>query len=258
MNDDPDAGCSATTNEIRDALGKILGSETFSRSPKISSLLSYLVEKQLAGDHDGLREVAIAAHVFNQGDDFNPRNNPIVRVNASRLRNLLRLYYAGAGATENLRIMLPDVGYGPEFRNSAAQPTPREESPPPAAPRDDAQPQAGPGPIAAKAETTDASVRTMLGMRSSVGFVVANFLLACAFAVLVNFVMDSRAVEPAEYRGAGVETDGGTLLIMMCKPGTAAQDEPAEGEQIQVALKDRQLACRPIRLQDTGQPHGPA
>ena len=115
MTDRRDTEPKLDEKRIRSALDDILASDTFSRSPKVSRLLGYLVECRLAGDEDGLKEAQIAQNVFNQPDEFNPRANPIVRVNASRLRNLLRLYYSGPGEEDKLRIMLPDVGYRPDF-----------------------------------------------------------------------------------------------------------------------------------------------
>ncbi len=106
----------ANEQELRASLARLLSSSTFSRSPKISRLLSYLVEETINGRADGLKETSIAIEVFDQPADFNPRSNPIVRVNASRLRNLLRLYYSDAGRLEPLQIQLAPVGYIPEFR----------------------------------------------------------------------------------------------------------------------------------------------
>ncbi|MDJ0930172.1 hypothetical protein [Breoghania sp.] len=110
-----DPGSTLDEDRIRDALARILASDTFSRSPKISLLLSHLVERRLAGDEEGLKEPQIAQTVFGQPKEFNPRSNPIVRVNASRLRNLLRVYYAGPGQDDDQCILLPDVGYRPDF-----------------------------------------------------------------------------------------------------------------------------------------------
>ncbi|PTW62347.1 hypothetical protein C8N35_101388 [Breoghania corrubedonensis] len=134
MTERRETGPELDEDTIRSTLDRILSSETFSRSPKVSRLLGYLVERRLAGDEDGLKEARIAQDVFGQPDEFNPRSNPIVRVNASRLRNLLRQYYAGAGADDDRRILLPDVGYRPEFsdRKATRGRTPREERAQPA------------------------------------------------------------------------------------------------------------------------------
>ncbi|MEI2386377.1 hypothetical protein [Breoghania sp. JC706] len=118
MTERREAGSELDDVSIRATLERILTSDTFSRSPKVSRLLAYLVDRRLAGAEEDLKEASIARHVFSQPDEFNPRSNPIVRVNASRLRNLLRLYYAGPGAGDTQRILLPDVGYRPDFPNS--------------------------------------------------------------------------------------------------------------------------------------------
>ncbi|MTI15819.1 hypothetical protein E1162_01035 [Rhodobacteraceae bacterium RKSG542] len=104
--------------EVQEALKRILSSDGFTRSPKISRLLTFLVEETLAERHEGLKEITIAIEVFDQPTSFNPRVNPIVRVNASRLRNILRLYYSEAGSSDPVQIKMADVGYVPVFQRN--------------------------------------------------------------------------------------------------------------------------------------------
>ncbi len=201
----PDAGCPPAAGDIRDALAGILGSESFSRSPKISRLLTYLVETQIAGDAECLKETAIATSVFDQRQDFNPRTNPIVRVNASRLRNLLRLYYADPNVDSSVTITLPDVGYAPIFSSapqasdteSDSEPTERIAAPHHAVPQvpahssaDDAGAGSMDDDVSRSKEARPAKqpmqISAVLGMPCSVGFVIANLVVACIFAALLN------------------------------------------------------------------------
>ena len=227
----PDAGCSPATGDIRDALGKILSSENFSRSPKISRLLTHLVEKQIAGEPESLKEIAIATSVFEQQDDFNPRNNPIVRVNASRLRNLLRLYYAERGIKDTVRIMLPDVGYAPKFAQAPAwisgEQRQSEDTGPAAAQmvRETAAktPRSSDSPERARGWRGKTNrFREVLGMPSSVAFVLANLIIACVFAVLINqtSVPSGQYLIPLPHSDQANEaTDS---LIMLCSRETEA------------------------------------
>ncbi|WP_425088459.1 hypothetical protein [Stappia sp.] len=105
-----------TADEIRAALQRLLSAPALARAPKISRLLAYLVNVHLDATPDALSEPVIAGAVFDQRDGFNPRSNPIVRVNASRLRNVLRKHFAGDGAAEPVHIHLANVGYSLEIR----------------------------------------------------------------------------------------------------------------------------------------------
>lgn len=108
-----------SAREVRATLAALLETPPLARSPKVSSLLTYLVTAKLEGTAEDLTETAIASAVFDQHESFNPRSNPIVRVNASRLRNLLKSYYADAGAGDAIQIRLADIGYEPVFSSAA-------------------------------------------------------------------------------------------------------------------------------------------
>lgn len=119
-----------SAREVRATLAALLETPPLARSPKVSSLLAYLVTAKLDGTAEDLTETAIAGAVFDQHDNFNPRSNPIVRVNASRLRNLLKSYYADAGADDAIQIRLADIGYEPVFSNITADAEPEQSAPP--------------------------------------------------------------------------------------------------------------------------------
>jgi hypothetical protein len=106
-------------DEIRAALQRLLSAPALARAPKISRLLVYLVDTHLEARPDALSEPVIADAVFDQRDGFNPRSNPIVRVNASRLRNVLRKHFAGDGADDPVHIHLASVGYTLDIRRNA-------------------------------------------------------------------------------------------------------------------------------------------
>lgn len=77
----------ASAAAIRNQIEKILTSESFVGSHKLSQLLAFLVDQAIEG-HD-LNEYSIAVDVFQKDDSFDPRIDPLVRVHASRLRNKL-------------------------------------------------------------------------------------------------------------------------------------------------------------------------
>jgi hypothetical protein len=72
---------------VREEFARLLRSETLRRSTSHLRLLQYLVENKLQGDHGALREMAIGIEVFQRNPaSFDPKEDPIVRVNVGRLR----------------------------------------------------------------------------------------------------------------------------------------------------------------------------
>ncbi|WP_068081083.1 hypothetical protein [Polycladidibacter stylochi] len=112
-----------TKEEVLDALKRVSVSQNFLRSPKLNKFLDFIVKKKLDGKSSELKETIIALNVFNQDNTFKPKSNPVVRVNASRLRSLLKNYYKTQGAHDKVIIKLASIGYIPSFQynNNAIQ-----------------------------------------------------------------------------------------------------------------------------------------
>ena len=100
---------------VRAHLGRILRSPDFAAAPQLSNLLEYIVERKLAGEEGSVKAYTIATEALGRGPEFDPQSDPIVRVQARRLRQSLQLYYAGPGASETMRIVLPVGAYVPHF-----------------------------------------------------------------------------------------------------------------------------------------------
>ncbi len=107
---------------IREQLDRILKSGPFHQSRRRQRFLEYIVEETLAGRADRLKGYTIAMEVFEQPETFDPLVNPIVRIEAARLRDKLREYYEVDGQNDPVRIDLPKGSYAPhiEFRQQAA------------------------------------------------------------------------------------------------------------------------------------------
>jgi hypothetical protein len=69
-------------NAVRAQLSRILASEHFVRSERLSHFLEFTVEQTLAGRADLLKEYPIGVEVFGRKDSFDPRIDAIVRVQA--------------------------------------------------------------------------------------------------------------------------------------------------------------------------------
>ncbi len=104
--------------EAREQLRRILESEGFRRSAQMERFLTQAVEQKLLGRVDELKEYALGRDVFNRGDDYDPRTDSIVRVEAQRLRRKLREYYEEQGSEDRVLMTLPAGTYVPviEYR----------------------------------------------------------------------------------------------------------------------------------------------
>ncbi len=96
-------------------LEKVLNSQTFRRSSRISRFLRFLVSRTLDAPAEVPKEYALGIEVFDRASDYDPRLDPIVRVEARRLRAKLEQYYDSEGTLDHLRISMPSRGYKLEF-----------------------------------------------------------------------------------------------------------------------------------------------
>lgn len=106
---------SISEQSISAQLDRILSSAGFANSERLSRFLRFTVERATAGHTDQLKEYSLALSVFDKRDSFDPRFDPIVRVEAGRLRTRLRHYYETEGREDPLVIDLPKGGYVPRF-----------------------------------------------------------------------------------------------------------------------------------------------
>jgi hypothetical protein len=103
-------------------LERILASELFARSARLSAFLRFVVERTLQGQGSTLKEQVIGSQLYGKGAEFDGAADPIVRVDARRLRDKLREYYA-AFPLDPVLISLPKGGYMPAFRENVVAPT---------------------------------------------------------------------------------------------------------------------------------------
>lgn len=106
--------------EIRAALDRIAGSDVFATSPRLAAFLRFVVESALRGEAERIKGYTIATEALGRGHDFDPQADPIVRVEAGRLRRALARYYAGPGSAEVIVIDVPRGRYIPAFRYRGA------------------------------------------------------------------------------------------------------------------------------------------
>ncbi len=100
---------------VREQLERILGSPGFDASVRNRRFLEYIVEETLAGRAGRLKGLAIAIDVFGRDATIDPQHDPVVRIEAAKLRRRLERYYLSAGREDPIRIDIPKGAYVPTF-----------------------------------------------------------------------------------------------------------------------------------------------
>lgn len=126
---------------IKGQLDRILKNSGFSASDKQRKFLSFIILETLNGRSAQLKGYTIAVDVYGRTEKFDPQVDPIVRVEAGRLRRALNNYYLTAGKNDPVRIDIPKGAYVPTFHMVQAQPTGSEMLSPEL---DNSDPSAGP------------------------------------------------------------------------------------------------------------------
>jgi hypothetical protein len=100
---------------VRAQLSRILTSAIFTDAGRASRFLRFIVEHSLDGRPGEIKESVIAVEVLGRSPSFDSKTDPIVRVEAGRLRDRLREYYDRHGPADDVLISVPKGSYVPEF-----------------------------------------------------------------------------------------------------------------------------------------------
>ncbi|MBT8331628.1 MAG: hypothetical protein KJP06_04795 [Deltaproteobacteria bacterium] len=106
-----------SNDNIRKQLDRILASKGFSRSERLRAFLRFVVEATLNEQTDRVKAYTIATEVFGRQADFDPQGDPIVRIEAGRLRRRLEHYYGTDGRNDSILIEVPKGAYVAVFRS---------------------------------------------------------------------------------------------------------------------------------------------
>jgi predicted ATPase len=99
-------------------LEKILSSGVFKMADSLRELLRFTVNETMAGRGGDLKEYLLGATVLERGESFDPKADPIVRMQMRRLRERLERYYATEGRYDLVLIDIPKGTYMPTFRTA--------------------------------------------------------------------------------------------------------------------------------------------
>ncbi|MDJ0889217.1 MAG: hypothetical protein QNI89_18095 [Desulfobacterales bacterium] len=116
MMTNPDRQAPPSRKDITRQIERLRTRAAFKASPQQMALLEYVVRQTLAGKTGKIKGYTVATEVFGRPYDFDQNIDPIVSIQASRLRRALTAYYQGAGRNDPVVIDIPKGRYVPTFR----------------------------------------------------------------------------------------------------------------------------------------------
>lgn len=108
-------GRTPTVDQVRGQAEKIMQTGPLARVNRARKLFQYIVDQTLGGNSKRLKQYSIATEALGRGTDFDPDTDPIVRLEASKLRRALDDYYLRTGSNDPVRISIPKGSYVPVF-----------------------------------------------------------------------------------------------------------------------------------------------
>ncbi|GAB6097771.1 adenylate cyclase [Desulfatiferula olefinivorans] len=90
-------------------------SDEFHATESQRNLLDFIIQQAVAGESGQLKGYTIATQVFGRNDNFDQNTDPIVSIQANKLRRAMERYYLTAGINDPLQINIPKGTYVPVF-----------------------------------------------------------------------------------------------------------------------------------------------
>lgn len=101
--------------DILRQLERLLENPHFSHSKRFPTFLRFIVQEELEGRGDQLKERTLGIEVFGRHAGYDTNSDPIVRVTAAEIRKRIAQYYQDSESPDELRISLPPGSYIPHF-----------------------------------------------------------------------------------------------------------------------------------------------
>jgi hypothetical protein len=112
-----------------DQVQRMVHSKTFQSAPTLQQLFRFLSTRSLEAHTDEIKEYTIGVEALARKQDFDPKTDPIVRVQVYRLRHKLKEYYELEGSQDCILVDIPKGHYLPKFE--AIKPPPSNLHPVP-------------------------------------------------------------------------------------------------------------------------------
>lgn len=226
---------------IEDALERVLVSRGFRASARKSRFLKFVVQETQAGHADRIKAFTIAMDVFDRDASFDPLLDPVVRIQAGRIRRCLEQYYLTEGASDPIQITIPKGGYVPHFvinKNAEdaglancpehGKPAPIGKDSIPSPPMTDVPPKGLSSTLAARAapilQASWTPALRPLGTPRGLALATVGLLTLCILFLSIWFFVAVPAPSKLDMRTATVR--GPSLLVL---PFANATGNPAQG-----------------------------
>jgi len=196
--DDRTAQRAPEDGKIRAQLEHVLASPALQASERRRAFLRYVVEETLAGRADRLKGYSVAIAVFGRNDDFDAQADPVVRLEARRLRRDLDSYYVEAGSRDPVRISIPKGSYVPRFDWHQPGPAPLED----VAPRPETAPLQAPTAAEPSGPSTSGTIGpppARTGIASALGrsrTLILGLVLLLVVVAIAGFKLLGDQAEP--------------------------------------------------------------
>jgi TolB-like protein/tetratricopeptide (TPR) repeat protein len=157
---------------VRSEIERICSSPEFQANVRRRTLLRFIVEETLSGRAGSLKGYTIALAVFGRDESFDPQADPVVRLEARRLRRDLDSYYMDAGQDAPIRIRIPKGSYVPSFEWRKTNPISHSQ--------DASETEALPAPDG-NSDTAETNGRPVVLRRSLIAAALVGLAIALAF-----------------------------------------------------------------------------
>src|SRR5215213_9796199 len=104
-----------SAEDVRAELERLIASPDLDLPPRARRFLRYIVEETLAGRADRIKAYSVGTEVFERDPNFDAQSDPVVRIEAGRLRRALEHYYLVPGRSDPVIIDIPKGAYVPHF-----------------------------------------------------------------------------------------------------------------------------------------------
>ncbi|MBW9091913.1 hypothetical protein JNB91_29520 [Rhizobium wenxiniae] len=101
--------------QAREELERLLADSRFKVAERNRHFLRYITDARYQNNAHAIKSYSIAVDVFGRPESFDSQNDPIVRIEANRLRSGLDQFYEAYGEPGGLRIDIPKGRYVPRF-----------------------------------------------------------------------------------------------------------------------------------------------
>ena len=208
-----------STEDVLNALEKVLSSKEFEGAGRLKEFLTYVVRESLDGRGHMILGKRIAEDVYGRPMERDNGTANVVRVDAGRLRRRLDGYYLDEGRTNPVRIHIDKGGYSPRFSYVAAQ----EDQP----------------------NQNEGEQSTSNPMRMTFVFTVLAVVAAATLGVFI-WLSEPQVVQPSALSPQPINSDRRT------ERGVLFEQSPASLQALNLAEEARLMmfpATQPARLQ---------